>query len=30
MLLQQGIPIALAMGNEHAAGEMQGLLESLD
>jgi len=30
LLLQQGIPIALGMGNEHAAGEMQGLLESLD
>ncbi len=29
-LLEQGIPIALRIGNEHAAGEMQGLLESLD
>jgi tetratricopeptide (TPR) repeat protein len=29
-LLERGIPIALRAGNEHAAGEMQGLLESLD
>lgn len=29
-LLQQGIPIAQRIGNEHAAGEMQGLLDSLD
>jgi tetratricopeptide (TPR) repeat protein len=29
-LLQRGIPIALKIGNEHAAGEMQGLLETLD
>lgn len=29
-LLQRGIPIALQQGNEHAAGEMQGLLENLD
>ena len=29
-LLERGIPIALRIGNEHAAGEMQGLLESLD
>jgi Tfp pilus assembly protein PilF len=30
MLLERGIPLALRLGNEHAAGEMQGLLESLD
>src|SRR5436189_3692422 len=29
-LLHQGIPIALRIGNDHAAGEMQGLLESLE
>jgi Flp pilus assembly protein TadD len=29
-LLQQGIPAALKQGNQHAAGEMQELLESLD
>ena len=29
-LLEQGIPIALRIGNDHAAGEMQGLLDSLD
>jgi predicted Zn-dependent protease len=29
-LLEAGIPIALRVGNDHAAGEMQGLLESLD
>jgi len=29
-ILKKGIPIAMANGNEHAAGEMQGLLEGLD
>jgi len=29
-LLTRGIPISLKIGNTHAAGEMQGLLESLD
>jgi len=29
-ILNKGIPIALAQKNEHAADEMQGLLESLD
>src|SRR5262245_77134 len=29
-LLEQGIPIALTKGDTHAAGEMQGLLESLE
>ncbi len=29
-VLQRGIPVALKRGNEHAAGEMQGLLENLD
>lgn len=29
-LLNQGIPMALARNDTHAAGEMQGLLESLD
>lgn len=29
-VLSRGIPIALKAGNTHAAGEMQGLLESLD
>ncbi len=28
--LQKGIPIALAIGNSHAAGEMQELLENLE
>lgn len=30
ILLKAGIPIAVAQGNHHAAGEMQGLLEMLD
>ena len=29
-LLQQGIPVSLKLGNTHAAGEMQELLENLD
>lgn len=29
-LLQQGIPAALKAGNQHAAGEMQELLDNLD
>jgi tetratricopeptide (TPR) repeat protein len=29
-VLQKGIPIALAKNDTHAAGEMEGLLESLD
>jgi cytochrome c-type biogenesis protein CcmH/NrfG len=29
-LLQRGIPAARQKGDDHAAGEMQGLLESLD
>ncbi len=29
-LLQQGIPAALKKGDQHAAGEMQELLENLD
>lgn len=29
-MLQMGIPIAMAAGDSHAAGEMQGLLESLE
>ena len=29
-LLEAGIPIAVRIGNDHAAGEMQGLLDSLD
>jgi Flp pilus assembly protein TadD len=29
-LLQRGIPIALGQNNQHAAGEMQELLENLD
>src|SRR5262245_18621160 len=29
-VLEKGIPIALAAGDSHAAGEMQGLLESLE
>jgi Flp pilus assembly protein TadD len=29
-LLQSGIPIALKQGNEHAAGEMQELLDNLE
>lgn len=29
-LLQRGIPLALAKGNQHAAGEMQELLDSLE
>ncbi len=29
-ILERGIPIALAEGNSHAAGEMQELLNSLD
>ena len=29
-VLQRGIPIALKKGNEHAAGEMQELLENLE
>lgn len=29
-VLENGIPIALKVGNQHAAGEMQGLLENLD
>jgi len=28
--LARGIPVALAQGEQHAAGEMQGLLESLE
>ena len=29
-VLEKGIPLALAQGNGHAAGEMQELLENLD
>jgi Flp pilus assembly protein TadD len=29
-ILEKAIPIALRQGNQHAAGEMQGLLETLD
>jgi Flp pilus assembly protein TadD len=29
-ILEQGIPIALQQGNQHAAGEMQELMENLD
>src|SRR4051794_14641193 len=29
-LLARGIPVALAQGNSHAAGEMQEVLESID
>ncbi|MCI0738376.1 MAG: tetratricopeptide repeat protein [Gemmataceae bacterium] len=29
-ILQQGIPIALKQNDSHAAGEMQGLLETLE
>jgi tetratricopeptide (TPR) repeat protein len=29
-LLQKGIPIALAKNDSHAAGEMEGLMESLE
>ncbi len=29
-VLQRGIPVARKAGNEHAAGEMQGVLEMLD
>lgn len=29
-ILRQGIAVAVAKGNDHAAGEMQALLESLE
>jgi tetratricopeptide (TPR) repeat protein len=29
-MLTRGIPVALGVGNQHAAGEMQELLESLE
>ena len=29
-VLTRGIPISLKIGNAHAAGEMEGLLETLD